>query len=808
MGNESSAIKKKDNLLTYDSNNKEKTNSIRRHPQKAEITTKKLIIALSIIAIIVILLVAGYFLFFHKNTAKTQQAVIFNNGIFIKKILPGNPTTEFLTLDNAQDYFLIAFSPTDSKLKTDNAILTLEKNIYLIATTNIFDIELTYNSKSCGLYLPIKTANYNDFTEEERTELINKIKEEYYPELDCDLVNVFEKSIIEELNNEIVKGNLKAQKNTIIYLAAKSDAFTTYLDAITNSANNELKKARITKQYSAIPLDISLEVNKNSINPIDDDFVIKITANKPLFKEDYILNVVEVTNKETYPLATESSPYQEQPFVATNYWDGSINQGKFGLKYKKATYNLEVISKSTNQVLAKTTINTDPGDLYTIEYNYYDLKKAIPPEKYSQLSLYNQESEKIPLIFDKLESNPQIASTNPEIKITTHKTYQIHPKSIPAYKFTPSETEVIKLLEQLPFLENMENLFLREQGVFEKNLNPAQFKALNDLVEKNVIYLGQPYIATVTPDFTERDNLIDTSTLTTSFFDIKQIEINTFLFSHPCANKDDTVCLMQAAYLRQLPKDGDIGGYANLEKNADINKDFIITAKEGTNKDWLFIAPHGGVIEPGTDLLAADLASEGNYGLYTFVSNNQVCFENECRSMHMTSTQFDEPSMFKLIDDYNEGVAISLHCYGSNAKDDPYPGEENEHIVIGGQNHNLQILMVKELTQLGFTGLEIRAKDYADNLTELNKLRAAVPSSVEVSINGLFAGVDSANMVNLSKDKGVQIEISRKYMRKFIILNSECGFTKTQTYHNFVTGLINAMHQYESEYIYQDVVES
>ncbi len=510
--------------------------------QKTEITTKTLIIAVSIIAVIIVLLVAGYFLFFHENAAKTQQTVIFNNGIFTKKILPGNPTTEFMTLDNAQDYFLIAFSPTDSKLKTDNDVLTLEENIYLIATNNVFDIELTYNSKSCGLYLPIKTSNYNDFTEEERMELINKIKEEYYPELDCDLVNVFEKSIIEELNNETLMGNLEAQKNTTIYLKDKEESAlkTVYFNAI-DAGKAMLEEAKIKKQYSDVDLKVTMTANKTNINPFEDEFIITIVANKPLFKNDYILKARDMYNNKEYYLDTEPTSNQNAPFVAQIYWDGCINNKDYGLMYKNATFDLRLISPTTDRVFDIQLVTTNIGELYLPAYSYNELEKAIPPDKYSEIDVFNHESKKTPIIFNYFEANPGPSkSSNPNITVTFNKTYQLHSKSVFAYKLTPSETEVVKLLEKLPFLENIDNLFLREQGVFEKDFTETQKAALNSLVEKNIIYLWQPYIATITPNLTETANteLVTESKLNWNFFEKKELLIRTFLFSDKLSLQD------------------------------------------------------------------------------------------------------------------------------------------------------------------------------------------------------------------------------------------------------------------------------
>jgi phage replication-related protein YjqB (UPF0714/DUF867 family) len=136
------------------------------------------------------------------------------------------------------------------------------------------------------------------------------------------------------------------------------------------------------------------------------------------------------------------------------------------------------------------------------------------------------------------------------------------------------------------------------------------------------------------------------------------------------------------------------------------------------NSGWLIIAPHGGGIEPGTSELAAAIA-RFNHSLYMFEgikkSNN--------KTLHITSTQFDDPQLLKLL---NSSIGtIAIHgCSG------------NEQIAyVGGLQDDTRD---KIITQLSGNGIK-----------------------ASISSNPLLQGRDINNICNRNKiGKGVQIELT------------------------------------------------
>ena len=490
-----------------------------------------------ILCIILLLVLSGiitgiYFLVINEKTKDQGYIFNFNDGTFTKKITSDEVTAELMKLDKAQDYFLVVFTPKDSKLITNNATLTLEKEIYLIATNDAFEIKLEYNSKSCGLYFPVKISHYNDFSEDEKAELISSIKAQYYPELDCDLVNIFEKSIMTELNNAIAKGELKTVKKiNIVYFEEKKSVWDKYYKKAINYAKEEIEKEKVKKQYSNIKLSITMAVDKIKIDPMVEEFYITITSNKPLFEDDYKLEAEDIATAQKYSIKTEQTVTQGSSFIANVIWDGSITKWS-GQKYKNANFSLKVIDNKSKKVLTDQTITTELPNLYSETYTYEMLNSAIHQKDYAIVELFNHESKKVPLIFkDKQLDTPQISASNPSITVTLKPTYQICSDCLEIYNPTSIEQNVVDLLDNLYFLDNIDNLFLIEQGVFEKSLNQKQISALKTLIDKKIIYLGQPYIATITPEFIENTELINESKLVGNFFEKKEIIINTLLIS-------------------------------------------------------------------------------------------------------------------------------------------------------------------------------------------------------------------------------------------------------------------------------------
>jgi len=128
-------------------------------------------------------------------------------------------------------------------------------------------------------------------------------------------------------------------------------------------------------------------------------------------------------------------------------------------------------------------------------------------------------------------------------------------------------------------------------------------------------------------------------------------------------------------------------------------------------------APHGGCIEPCTSHIVMSLAT-GTYDSYIFNGiRKKECFKN----LHVTSTNYDEPHCLMMARDSE--MAISVH--GCNDSDD--------HIQIGGGNKAAAAKLADCLTTNGY---------------------------VVVTPSDDLQGANPKNFINLSRRKGIQLELS------------------------------------------------
>lgn len=197
-------------------------------------------------------------------------------------------------------------------------------------------------------------------------------------------------------------------------------------------------------------------------------------------------------------------------------------------------------------------------------------------------------------------------------------------------------------------------------------------------------------------------------------------------------------CPLTRAYAHQLHDSGNFKDLSDLEERMVEGEDYVINKREG-NTPILIAAIHGGVIEPGTDLLA-DMIAGNQHNYYAFIAKNQYCINDRCISLHVTSTQYHDSSLEELMK-RKIRTTVAIHAYGSKDDSELFPGEENKHIIVGGLNHQLRDYIAQDLTAAGFAGVEVRTK-------------------------GGFSGVSKKNFVNQAPDAGVQIEVSRAYIRE------------------------------------------
>jgi phage replication-related protein YjqB (UPF0714/DUF867 family) len=86
-------------------------------------------------------------------------------------------------------------------------------------------------------------------------------------------------------------------------------------------------------------------------------------------------------------------------------------------------------------------------------------------------------------------------------------------------------------------------------------------------------------------------------------------------------------------------------------------------------------APHGGRIEPGTELIAQAIAGD-QQSFYAFEGLTPSAFQR----LHLTSTRFDEPRCLQIIESHQ--IAVCVH--GRRDRDDPAT------VWVGGRDRALR----------------------------------------------------------------------------------------------------------------------
>lgn len=194
--------------------------------------------------------------------------------------------------------------------------------------------------------------------------------------------------------------------------------------------------------------------------------------------------------------------------------------------------------------------------------------------------------------------------------------------------------------------------------------------------------------------------------------------------------------------------------YANFnELKADTvaEVDYHIEATK-RNSNIIMMTPHGGGIEVGTSELVL-FAANGIFSEYAFeglrTSNN--------RELHITSTNFDEPTCLNMVRASEHVVAF--HGYADTVK----------HTLIGGKDLN--------------------AKQYV-----YNALKAAGFSCEVVPAGGYLAGSDTENICNKgSRGMGLQLEISTAQRDAFFGTNTRAQRRNTTLpeFHNYVKAIVS-----------------
>jgi phage replication-related protein YjqB (UPF0714/DUF867 family) len=208
--------------------------------------------------------------------------------------------------------------------------------------------------------------------------------------------------------------------------------------------------------------------------------------------------------------------------------------------------------------------------------------------------------------------------------------------------------------------------------------------------------------------------------------------------------------------------------YKNIENlmTNELSKHYRISPNfksHNTNKILVF-SPHGGGIEKGTSEIVKDLSALGNFNFYLFEGLKRV----ENKLLHITSTNFNEPELIKLL--ANHHTAISIHGMKLRNK--------SVDIIIGGLNKDFGEVIMKNLIGFSVCSSEKELPNH----------------------NRLFARMKSNVTNKCQSGQGVQIEISEELRTKFFKKLSPQKFrnNKTKLYNDFINSLNKGILEYIS----------
>ena len=193
--------------------------------------------------------------------------------------------------------------------------------------------------------------------------------------------------------------------------------------------------------------------------------------------------------------------------------------------------------------------------------------------------------------------------------------------------------------------------------------------------------------------------------------------------------------------------------FASLKGRAVEGRDFTVEIRHGTS-DFAIMAPHGGGIEWGTDIIAGAIAGS-THDYYAF----KGLLPKGNRHLHMASRRFDEPRALPMIRKCH--TIITVHgCRG-----------EKPVAYAGGLDRALK-----------------------DNIADsLEQRRFAVKRHPPAAL----AGVDPHNLCNCGlRGKGVQLELSYGLRRYLLDGSLGTGMSENNRFERFVEAIRNVLLDY------------
>ncbi|KAF1680796.1 poly-gamma-glutamate hydrolase family protein [Bacillus mexicanus] len=175
--------------------------------------------------------------------------------------------------------------------------------------------------------------------------------------------------------------------------------------------------------------------------------------------------------------------------------------------------------------------------------------------------------------------------------------------------------------------------------------------------------------------------------------------------------------------------------------------EYRIIYEEKNGSELIVLGPHGGRIEPGVSELVRAFSDQCSIYLFEGVK------QRNNRSLHLTSTRFDEPLALEKVNAHH--CALAFHGYH-----DP----NTPHTLVGGANRKKARLICERLNEAGFSAELTSEKD------------------------GL-AGIHPKNIVNRTKrEMGLQLEVSTA-QRKELFCNFGCCdecYTRSGLFYRYV----------------------
>lgn len=156
---------------------------------------------------------------------------------------------------------------------------------------------------------------------------------------------------------------------------------------------------------------------------------------------------------------------------------------------------------------------------------------------------------------------------------------------------------------------------------------------------------------------------------------------------------------------------------------------------ETSKEPYAIIAPHGGNIEFMSAELSRAIHKYLPWNLYLFIGRAK-----KADDLHLTSSRYDEPRALAM----TKAMHRCLSIHGFREKAGPA-----DQICVGGAN-------------------AVYAKKMAD------ALRASLPKVEVMYPCKIFPGTHKTNIVNMCKEQGVQLEISRQLRER---MRSDAKYT-------------------------------